>query len=292
MCNDSMGDFETRLINKITYLQSIETEVRDDHRKSFFIRFLVKNLLSIKASVVSSHYTQTGQPIPREVLTMYEESLHTDVTSGKLKLASMLYCRGELERATYILHEVEFDFDRSVQPVCGCGSIPYNNKLSDAFCEYMLQNDDPETWTKKLAFCVRFLREEKMCVPRFLWNEMHRAVGDDVDHRNHHEQKWMDWAEVDARPFLLYLQYLTFRDLGDQHKQQQVFDRLKYIVSSHEERNELYHVETFLNLLGHCLELEGNVQQALHMYRRSQRFQTRNNAANHHIARLERDMNQ
>jgi len=292
LCTDSKGEFETRLINKITYLQSIETEVRDDHRKSFFIRFLLKNLLSTKASVVSSHYTQTGQPIPQEVLTMYEESLHTDVTSGKLKLASMLYCREELERAASMLHEVERDFEMSVQPVCGCGRSPYNEELSDAFCEYMLKNDDPEMWTKKLAFCVRFLREEEMCVPQFLWHEMNRAVEDDVDHRDCHDREWMDWAEVDARPFLLYLKYLTFRDLGDRDKQQKAFDSLKYIATSCEELNKLYHQETVRNVYGHCLELEGNVQQALRVYRHSQRYRPRNNAANHHIARLERDMNQ
>jgi len=291
-CNDSNEEFETRLINKITYLQSLETEVRDDHRKSFFIRFFVKNLLSIKASVVSSHNAQTGQPIPQDMMTMFEKSLHTDVTSSKLKLASMLYCRGELERAASLLHDVEFDFDRSVQPVCGCGIIPYNEELSDTFCEYMSQNDNPETWTKKLTFCVRFLREEKMCVPQFLWNEMNRAVGDDVDRRNYNEREWMDWAEVDTRPFLLYLQYLTFRDLGDRHKQQKAFDSLKYIATSHDEWNKLFHPETVGNLYGHCLELEGNVQQALIVYRDSQSYKPRNNAANHHIARLERDMNQ
>jgi len=290
MCNGSKGEFETRLINKITYLQSLEVKVRD-HRKSFFIRFLLKNLLSIKASVVSSHNTQTGQPIPQEVLTMYKESLHTDVTSGKLKLASMLYCRGELERAASILHEVGFDFDRSVQPVCGCGIAPYNEELSDAFCKYMLKNDDPETWTKKLTFCVRFMREEKKSVPQFLWHEMDRAVGDDVDHRNTHERKWMDWAQVDSRPFMLYLQYLTFRDLGDRHRQQEALDGLQYIYNT-EECDKLYHGETFFNLIGHCYEMEGNVQQALLVYRDSQSYTPRNNAANHHIARLERDMNQ
>jgi len=292
LCNDSKGEFETRLINKITYLQSLETEMRDDHRKSFFIRFLLKNLLSIKALVVSSHYTQTGQPIPQDMLTMYEESLHTDVTSGKLKLASMLYCRGELERAASLLHEVELVFDRSVQPVCGCGINPSNKELSDAFCEYMLQNDDPETWTKKLAFCVRFLREEKMCVPQFLCHEMNRADGDDLDHRNKKEREWMDWAEVDARPFLLYLQYLTFRALGDRHKQQEAFACLQNINSSREELNKLYHVETFWNLLGHCYEMESNMQLALRVYRRSHRKRSWNNAAHNHIARLERDMKQ
>ena len=129
-------------------------------------------------------------------------------------------------------------------------------------------------------------------MPQFLWHEMNRAVREDVDHRDHHEREWMDWAEVAARPFMLYLQYLTFRDLGDRDKQQVAFAGLQYINSSGEELRKLYHVETFWNLLGHCYELEGNVQQALHVYRQSKSYMPRNNAANHHIARLETDTNQ
>ena len=280
------ADFETRLDNKINNLHFLTSEERADPRAQYFIRFLIMNLVSIKASVVSSLSIQTGRNIPLDVWTMYGKSLHTDVTSGKLKLVSMLYCRGELWRAASLLNEVEFDFDHSVQPVCGCERVPPNTELSEAFCEFMLENENPKMWTKKLAFCVRFLREEKFCAPLFLWYEM-CDVEDDVYTRNSSERKWVNWFEVDSRPFLLYLQFLTFRGLGVRHRQLEAFAGLQYIMRS-DERKHLYHPETFANLLAHCHELEGDVLLALTVYRDSQCYMPRNNAANHHIARLER----
>ena len=78
---------------------------------------------------------------------------------------------------------MEFDLDDSVESVCGCRGRG-NDKLSKAFCEYTVENYRHEQLTKKLAFSVRFIREEKFCVPPFLWCEMYRAVGDDIKHRN------------------------------------------------------------------------------------------------------------
>ena len=131
-----------------------------------------------------------------------------------------------------------------------------------------------------------FLREEKFCVPRFLWCEMYRAVGDDVEHRNVHERDWMDWAAVDALSFLLYLQYLTYRGLGVRHRQLEAFHRFYDIAASADKLNQLYHVETVINLYGHCCELEGKVRRALTVYNLSLRFWPRNNAANWHKRRL------
>jgi len=286
VCSGVEADFETRLDNKIIQLQRLAGDNGADRRAQYFIRFLIKNLVSTKASVVSSRYIQTGQSIPQEVWTLYRESMHTDVTSSKLKLASMLYCRGELWRAASILNEVEFEFDIAVQPACGCRIRPHNKEQAGAFCEFMLENDNVEMWTTKLAFCVRFLREERFCAPLFLWYEMCRGAGDEVDYRSHEERQWMNWAEVDARPFLFYLEYLTFRALGVRNRQQEALTCLRYILQSNE-KNKLYHPETFLNLLGHCLELEGKVEGAHAAYDVSRSIRTQNNAANHHIARLE-----
>jgi len=72
----------------------------------------------------------------------------------------------------------------------------------------------------------------------------------------------MDWAETDARPFLLYMQYLTYRGLGVRHIQQDAFYRLEDIGTSVDILNQLYQRETVLNLYGHCCELEGDVQGA------------------------------
>jgi len=245
--------------------------------------------MSVKASVTSSTCIQSGQPLPQEIWQMYGKSLNTDVTSSKLKLASMHYCQGELIRAASVLHEVEFDLDDSVQPVCGCREL-VNEKLSKTFCEYTVQNYSYDQLTKKLAFCVRFIREEKFCAPLFLWCEMYRAVGDDVDHKNGHEPLWMDWAEVDARPFLLYLQYLTYRGLGVRHRQLEAFHGLEDILTS-DKAYQLYHPETALNLYGHCCELEGNLYRALEAYNASLPGIPRNNAANWHKQRLELFMN-
>jgi len=291
LCDNAEADVITSLNNEITMLEDLAVNVRATQYHTNYIKFIVKYLTSVKASVTSSSCIQSGQPLPPDIWQLYSLSLNTDVASSKLKLASMHYCRGELMRAASVLNEVEFDLDDSVQPVCGCSIKPYYNKLSKAFCEYTVQNDSHEQLTKKLSFCVRFLREEKFCAPWFLWCEMYRAVGDDVDHRTDNESDWMDWAEVDVRPFLLYLQYLTYRGLGVRHRQLVAFHGLKDIVTSQDKMDQLYHGETVLNLLGHCCELEGDVQRALSVYNHSVQSMPRNNAANWHTQRLELMLN-
>jgi len=291
LCNNEEANMYTSLYNEINLLESLTMNPSTTQYQKNYIKFMLKYLMSVKTSVTSSSCIQVGQPLQQDIWQLYGESLNTDVASSKLKLASMFYCQGELRRAESVLSEVEFDLVDSVQPICGCGRTPYNEKLSKAFCEYTVQNYSHDQLTKKLSFCVRFLREEKFCAPRFLWCEMYRAVGDDVDHRDINEREWMDWAEVDAQPFLLYLQYLTYRGLGVRHRQLEAFHGLEDIVSSSDKLNQLYHLETVLNLFGHCCELEGDVLRALSLYNLSLHNQPRNNAANFHKQRLELMLN-
>jgi len=109
--------------------------------------------------VASSYCIQTGQAIPREVWHVYSETLDTDVASSRLKLASMLYCRGDLYRSALVLNDVQQRLDNSVTSVCACRELP-NEQLSGAFCEYALRHGNPETLTRKMAFCVIFMKEE------------------------------------------------------------------------------------------------------------------------------------
>jgi len=302
LCNNEGVDVYTGLNSEINILESLTMNPRTTQYHMNYIKFIVKFLKSVKVSVTSSSCIQSGQPLPQDIWQLYGVSLNTDVASSKLKLASMHYCRGDLRRAESVLSEVEFDLDDLVQPVCGCGRKPHNDKLSKAFCEYTVQNYSHDLLTKKLAFCVRFLREEKFCAPHFLWCEMYRAVDDEDHHRDLIDRDWMDWAvvfegecmewaEVDARPFLLYLQYLTYGGLGVRHKQMEAFHRLKDIVTSQDKVNQLYHPETVINLFGHCCELEGDVDGALINYNASLDNVPRNNAANWHKQRLELMLN-
>jgi len=101
----------------------------------------------------------------------------------------------------------------------------------------------------------------------------------------------MDWAVVDALPFLLYLQYLTYRGLGVRHRQLEALHGLQDIVTTRDKMCQLYHPETVLNLYGHCCELEGNPYRALEAYNASLCGFPRNNAANWHKQRLEMIIN-
>ena len=269
------------LINVLTFRQANDTFSRYESHSA---QFLITNLLSSLASVASSYCKQTGQPVPRDVWQMYSETLDTDVASSRLKLASMLYCQGDLHGSAFVLNDVQQRLDNSV--TFGCGCREYEVQPPEAFCEYALRHGNPETLTRKMAFCVRFMREEMYCAPAFLWFEMYRSVGDDVAYRNSFERFWMDWAEVDARPFMLYLQYLTFGGLCERQRQLQALQGLRNICTNHVTLRSLYHIETVTTLLGHCEELEGDIELALYLYNISRDLKPRNNAANLHILRL------
>jgi len=270
------------LINELTFRQANGTFSRYESNSA---QFLITNLLSSLASVASSYCIQTGQAIPREVWHVYSETLDTDVASSRLKLASMLYCQGDLHRSAFVLNDVQQRLDNSVTYVCPCRKLP-NEKPSGDFCEYALRHGNPETLTSKMAFCVRFMREEMYCAPAILWFEMYRSVGDDIGHRRACELVWMDWAEVDALPFMLYLQYLTFGGLRERQRQLQALQGLLNICSNLVTLGKMFHPETVANLLGHCEEMEGHMEVALAIYNASRDLMPRNNAANLHILRL------
>ena len=128
----------------------------------------------------------------------------------------------------------------------GCGCIKFRNEQPpEAFCEYALRHGNTETFIRKIAFCVRFMKEEMYCAPAILWFEMYRSVGDDATYRDRYERMWMDWTEVDALPFMLYLQYLTFGDLRERQRQ---FHALLELLDTIPLQS-LYHPETFITLL-------------------------------------------
>jgi len=270
------------LINALRLRQANGTLSRYESNSA---QFFITNLLSSLASVASSYCIQIGQPVPRDVWQIYSETLDVDVVSSRLKLASMLYCQGDLYIAAYVLNDVQQKLDNSVTSVCPFTKLS-NEQPSAAFCEFALRHGNPERLTRKMAFCVRFIREEMHCAPAILWFEMYRSVGDDVAHRTIKERIWMDWAEVDALPFMLYLQYLIFGGLRERQRQLQALDGLLDICTNPVTFGKMYHPETVDHLLCHCLEMEGDMEEALDLYNASSIAMPRNNAANLHIHRL------
>jgi len=251
----------------------------DAENRYYLISSLKQHLASTAASICLQH----GMHIGSRIWSWYSAAIDTDVASTRLKLASMLYCKGELQMTAEVLEDVERRYDNSVQAICGCSRMkPLDIKPCESFSELMNEGDTDVASTNKVAYCVRFLRQEAYCAPPILHYEMVRAVGDDIQHRDFPENIWMDWAVVDSRAFLYYLQYLTYGGLGLRHRQRQAYRSLVDRI----EQDQVFHLETTGNLFAHCLELEGRINDALDLYIDLQTVEPRNNAANWHIRRL------
>ncbi|XP_052235136.1 uncharacterized protein LOC127847340 isoform X2 [Dreissena polymorpha] len=245
----------------------------------------IKHLYALHISMQGSSYLRLRNVLDSENIRRVQYCFNSDVASSRLKFASMLYCGGHLRAAVRVLKDVEGRYHSNVKTVCGCRIIQGDRDLK-VFANMLSGNTDNE-FSKYLTFCVKLLRQESYCTPFILLFEMNRNISEEeVAQRSLVGKQWMDIAEVDARPFLHYLQYLTYGGLGERGNQLYALRFLNSYICDARNRIHMYHFETSLNLLGHCYEMEGNYESALYYYEKSLlRFST-NNAANWHVRRV------
>ncbi|KAH3740257.1 uncharacterized protein LOC127850612 isoform X1 [Dreissena polymorpha] len=245
---------------------------------------LIKHFHALHISVQSSYYLRLQNVLDSENIRRVQYSLNLDVATSRLKFASMLYCSGHLQAAVRVLEDVERRYHSKVKAVCGCREYQRDGDLK-VFADMLLGNTDNSELP--LAFCVNFSRQESHCAPFILLFEMNRNITDEeVKQRAFTEKQWMDSAEVDARPFLYYLQYLTYGGLGARDKQLHAWRVLESYICDIRNKINLYHQETAVNLLGHCYEMEGEYEGALNYYEESLGIYDTNNAAYWHVRRV------
>ncbi|KAH3740393.1 hypothetical protein DPMN_047099 [Dreissena polymorpha] len=245
---------------------------------------LIKHFYALQISVQSSYYLRLQNVLDGENIRRVQYSLNSDVATCRLKFASMLYCSGHLQAAVQVLEDVERRYHSKVKAVCGCRHILGDGDLK-VFADILLGNTD--NGELPFAFCVNFSRQESHCAPFILLFEMNRNITEEeVAQRHYTEKDWMDFAEVDARPFLHYLQYLTYGGLGERDNQLQALRTLESCMYDIRNKLNLYHGETARNMLGHCYEMEGDYERALNIYELSLRYIGTINAANWHVRRV------
>ncbi|KAH3740703.1 uncharacterized protein LOC127851571 [Dreissena polymorpha] len=246
---------------------------------------LIKHFYPLHISVQSSYYLRLQNVLDSENIRRVRYSLNSDVASSRLKFASMLYCSGHLQAAVRVLEDVERRYPSKVKALCVFRRLKGDRDLK-VFADMLFGNTDNSE--PPLAFCVNFLRQESHCAPVILLFEMNRNITEEeMAQRDIIDKQWIDSAEVDARPFLHYLQYLTYGGLGERDKQLHAMGVLEAYIDIRNQLN-MYHQETALNLLGHCYEMEGDYAGALHYYEQSLRCRRTNNAANWHVLRIMR----
>ncbi|KAH3750085.1 uncharacterized protein LOC127848803 [Dreissena polymorpha] len=253
--------------------------------KSAAIEF-IKHFYALHISMQASYYLRLRNVLDSENIKRFQYSLNMDVASSRLKFASMLYCGGHLRAAVRVLENVEGSYHSNVKTICGCRRAQGDSDLQ-VFANMLSGNTENGFSELPFTFCVQLLRQESYCTPFILLFEMNRNISEDeVAQRSRPEKRWMDSAKVDSRPFLHYLQYLTYGGLGERGNQLYALRFLESYICDKRNMIHMYHAETSLNLLGHCYEMEGNYEDALHYYEQSLRFYDTNNAANWHVRRV------
>ncbi|XP_052789522.1 uncharacterized protein LOC128223998 [Mya arenaria] len=249
---------------------------RLQHAQTFLYQYL--------ASVTASTCIRLENPIPPDVYRLYEASLDSDLTSSRLKFASMMYCSGQYERAKLVLAYTEALVHADVLQN-GRFSGRSEHQPTERFLQKVYELPVLEVIKRHVACKVAFNSLEICCVPGFLVYEMHRTIRpEDFHHRNPGPDDWMDLVVIDSTPFMFYLQYLTFRQLGEEERRLEALDKLNnYVCFESRSRGP---VDTALHVLGHCFELENRYDLAWTCYRKSLDLFPYNNAARWHIIRL------
>ncbi|XP_045212673.2 uncharacterized protein LOC123563747 [Mercenaria mercenaria] len=276
---DASLEMELRILLQI--LQHLTRYYRDgDMSVKVSGRLLAPLFCSSVGSLIASQNIQINNTVSPQALAWLEAGLDSDVASSRLKLASILYCTGDLERAAFILNDVDQRYNTEVtEPVCRCYCFPLTH-MKIGFSLISSQYDE-EAVKYIVAYCVTFSQHEINCVPHELQYEMFRSTQEEIQNRGWYDN-WMDCAVVDSLPYLYFLQYKTSGNLNRPEDQQQALKKLMWVT---ETEPNLAHRETALNLLGQCMEQENRQDNALQCYMLSLHIRERNNAARIHMCR-------
>lgn len=273
---------ESALDVMLMYLTQLHNMVDDEDelvRKN--VMLYIPHVCSYIASLQAASCIDEGRELSNKTLDLFRIAFQTDVASSRLKFASICYKLRKFELAAEILDYVEDELSHGyIATICGCGRY-YGDPEDKSRGFWVSRGEYVRT---SVAFCVRFVRGESSCITDHLVAEMYRSRGDDVIHRTPEDPYWMDMTCVNSFAFLYYLQFLTHSALGNRAKKHSSLDKLSLEILL---RPREGHIETTLNMLGHCFELEHKDDLAMSLYMKSQNALPRNNAANFHISDLE-----
>ncbi|KAH3784269.1 hypothetical protein DPMN_162223 [Dreissena polymorpha] len=230
---------------------------------------------SIQAVMKASLCIGKNQTIPQEIFTLCEKSLMSDVTSSRLKLASIYFSACRFEEAAAILKQVDALLSNKII-ICLSPFILNKNHKFGSEMMGRRKKEVIDILQKEVALCTIFSRHEIICVPGQLVAEFYRTITVEDSGFRLRSDFWMDLAVVDSLSYLYYLQYLTFRTTG------LLSDKDSAFTNPYSKYRE-YHTETSLNLIGHCCELEGHLLEAWVVYKMSVNLRPQNNAAYWHM---------
>ena len=127
--------------------------------------------------------------------------------------------------------------------------------------------------------CITFTKEEINCIPQHLKYETLRNI--EAKHVRLRD-KLKNNVVIDCIPFLYYIQHLTYRELHQPMRAQTALHKLLEYTTGPPQG----HIDTALNMLGHCFELHNKLDLAWICYTRSLEIYDRDNVSIWHAARI------
>jgi len=274
---------QQRVTLQLQHLNSMQATGSDLEREaaSLYIPYLYGYLASMRAS----HCIASNQPVTQDIHQLYSLSLDCDLMSGKLKYASMLYCSGQYDQAAQMLTHCEGLLGPDVAHYCGCGGREYAHQ-SDRYLEKSLNTNIADLLRTSSTMCVKFSRHELPCVPEHLRYEIYRTQTQEDRKKRHPVNDWMDQVVIDCQPFLFYLQYLVYRQMGQHDRQDEAWQNMKDYFTFIKQEQIRGHIETAFHVSAHCCELVNRSDVAWKLYQLSIQDCPNNNAAWIHLIRL------
>ncbi|KAK3581036.1 hypothetical protein CHS0354_013933 [Potamilus streckersoni] len=173
----------------------------------------------------------------------------------------------------FLVHLIDQDFKYLTQ--IGCDGL--GQALSEACSKQQTQPDALHTVIEALQRKHDSDDHCRRSTALYLPSAMRccRSVGADPDLRDPKEKYWYDWAVVDARPYMYFLQHLVYSALGMEKHRMAALDNLFWSIT----QKRIMHPETCLNVLAYCLKQEGQLNLALRYLLLSLQLKPEHNAA-------------
>ncbi|XP_060602836.1 uncharacterized protein LOC132755910 [Ruditapes philippinarum] len=271
--------------NQLTKLNKIAINSSEKSLHRSVYKLIAPLMYSSLASAIASNEIERMEYISSFTSILFVIGSSSDVSSGKLKFASALYCSGDMYNARCLLEHIEQKYHKNfknIKTVCSCSEKDEIKFEMTGFRAKCLTGNE-ELIKDITSFCVKFLPSEKNCIPNELRYEIYRSTANDKLYRKGTDTLWMDLAIVDSLPFMYFLQYKTYGRLKMAEKQKTALSNFATAITK-----ELYlgHEETAYNLIGQCCEQENKPDTALDIYIESLKIRKKNNAANVLICRL------
>ncbi|KAL3860137.1 hypothetical protein ACJMK2_010302 [Sinanodonta woodiana] len=210
---------------------------------------------------------QEGLDLAHEFLLL---GSHSDVASGKLKLATFYLMQNNVILAESILDNIKKNYTFLVANV--------ETEFTKDIILFRIEDDilsTTELVQNYSAFPVPYRPSEIHCTPRALIPEMFRSTGSYQGSQYLDTDYTQSWAMVDPKVYLHFLEYQCYYQQYKIRKKMAALENMIWVIRY----KDLKDKDTAINLLAYCLKKEGFLVEAYKVLSRSIKLRNHNNGA-------------